>query len=143
MKAVVFFAGLLLCAPVSFAQNIPTANVDTDEYELEVGAMPYEETEELNEQMELQRNGAEDVIGGIIGSIFRPGRGGGGGRGDDGWGGGGGGGGGYRDVVCYARDRRGNTYRAAGPNPRRVQQRAMDKCQRNARFCRPLGCQAL
>ncbi len=131
MKAVVFFAGLLLCAPVSFAQNIPTANVDTDEYELEVGAMPYEETEELNEQMELQRNGAEDVIGGIIGSIFRPGRGGGGG------------GGGYRDVVCYARDRRGNTYRAAGPNPRRVQQRAMDKCQRNARFCRPLGCQAL
>lgn len=47
------------------------------------------------------------------------------------------------DVICYARDARGNVYRAAGPVPRQVQERAMVRCQRYARFCRAEGCQRL
>lgn len=154
MKLVLVLASLLLSAPTAFAQN---QTQDVDYYDLEVGAMPYEESQATesnsasNSRVELQRNrGAEEaigVIGGIIGSIIDNGRGGGRGGGGGGWGGGDGPGDGGgridRDVVCYARDRRGNVYRAAGPNPQRVQDRAMAKCERNARYCRAQGCQYL
>ena len=50
--------------------------------------------------------------------------------------------GGYRgQVTCFAQSRRGETFRAAGNRPNQVQNKAMDKCLRNAVQCRPLGCQ--
>lgn len=44
-------------------------------------------------------------------------------------------------VVCYARNGRGQTFRAFGMGPRRVQNDAMRSCQRWSHFCRPMGCQ--
>lgn len=167
MKSVLVLAALL-SAPMAFAQNQSVdANTDDQVYELEVGAMPYEEAQALNSNMELNRRDRDaevaiGVIGGIIGSIIDnnrpdrghggpggPGHGGPGGPGHGGPGGPGHGGPGFpggpggwdRDYICYARDHRGNVYRAVGSNPRRVQDRALDKCDRNSRFCRPQGCQ--
>ena len=155
MKVFALLASLALSAPVAFAQQSVDAYSDEERqiYELEVGAMPYDEAQALQQEMQLNRDhrrnrsdrdrGAE-IIGGIIGGIIdnaindrdgRPGHGG------PGWGGPGHGF--DREVVCYARDARGNLYRAIGPNPRRVQDRALDKCERNARFCRPQGCQRI
>lgn len=155
MKVFALLASLVLSAPVAFAQQSVDAYSDEERqiYELEVGAMPYDEAQALQQEMQLNRDhrrnrsdrdrGAE-IIGGIIGGIIdnaindrdgRPGHGG------PGWGGPGHGF--DREVVCYARDARGNLYRAIGPNPRRVQDRALDKCERNARFCRPQGCQRI
>lgn len=50
--------------------------------------------------------------------------------------------GGYRDqVTCYARNARGEYFRASGNRPRQVQARAIDKCYAYSRICRPVGCQ--
>ena len=158
MKVFALLASLALSAPLAFAQQSVDAYSDEEGqvYELEVGAMPYDEVQALSSKVQLNRDhrrhrddrdrGAE-IIGGIIGGIIdgaindrdrRPGHGG------PGWGGPGWGGPGdgfNREVICYARDHRGNYYRAIGFNPRRVQDRALDKCERNARFCRPQGCE--
>ncbi len=48
-----------------------------------------------------------------------------------------------REFICYAQDRRGNMYSAVGQNPRRVQNRAVNKCLRYARFCRAQGCREI
>jgi len=45
-------------------------------------------------------------------------------------------------VTCYAQNRRGENFRAASYGARRAQQRAMDKCQSNSRFCREQGCRS-
>lgn len=49
---------------------------------------------------------------------------------------------GYRGrVTCYADDRRGRTFAASGNRPRRVQERALNQCERRSyNRCRPLGC---
>lgn len=50
--------------------------------------------------------------------------------------------GGYRDqVTCYARNRRGEYFRAIGNRPRQVQARAVDNCYAYSRFCQAVGCQ--
>lgn len=88
--------------------------------------------------------------GGPGGGHGGPGNGGGhggpgGGHGGPGNGGGHGGpGGGHdRSVTCFAKDFRGNMYRAEGWrwNWQEVQRRAVDKCERWSRVrCRALGC---
>lgn len=155
MKLIALFASALLSSPMAFAEVQDVDTVADQVIEIENGAMSQDATDALTPpQISLQRNGRNTAeLIGVIGAIAadqigfdRPGRGGRGGRGgpgDDGWGGGPGGGGWNRDFVCYARDARGNLYRAIGPNPRRVQDRAMLKCQSNARFCRPQGCQRI
>jgi hypothetical protein len=45
-----------------------------------------------------------------------------------------------RQVTCYAKNGRGNVFRAQGKRPRAVQARAMDKCYRDSFRCRELGC---
>lgn len=45
-----------------------------------------------------------------------------------------------RNVTCYAKNRRGEVFRASGKRARAVQARALDKCYRFSRVCRPLGC---
>lgn len=152
MKVFALLASLALSAPMAFAQQSVDAfsGEERQIYELEVGAMPFDEAQALKSEMQLNRDPRRDrgaeIIGGIIGGIIdgaindrdrRPGHGG------PGWGGPGHGpGGGFdREVICYARDHRGNFYRAIGFHPRRVQDRALDKCERNARFCRPQGCE--
>lgn len=44
-------------------------------------------------------------------------------------------------FVCYARNLRGQTFRAVGPNRQWAQQRAMNECYRFSRRCQPAGCQ--
>ncbi len=142
MKVFALLASLALSAPMAFAQQSVDAYSDEERqiYELEVGAMPFDEAQALKSEMQLNRDPRRDrgaeIIGGIIGGIIdnaindrdrRPGHGPGGGF--------------DREVICYARDHRGNFYRAIGFHPRRVQDRALDKCERNARFCRPQGCE--
>ena len=46
----------------------------------------------------------------------------------------------HRNVTCYAKNLRGHVFRAQGRRPRAVQARAMDKCYRESRYCRELGC---
>lgn len=45
-----------------------------------------------------------------------------------------------RNVTCFAKNKRGEVFRASGRRPRAVQARAIDKCYRFSRVCRPLGC---
>ena len=45
-----------------------------------------------------------------------------------------------RRVVCFAKNRRGERFRAQGIRPHRVRQRALRKCERWSRRCRSLGC---
>lgn len=173
MKAVLILASLLLSAPMAFAQNeTVNADDQIVEFE-DGAMSQDAAAAVTAPNMSLLRRGERDrgaeiiggVIGGIIGAIAAeeldrhpghggpghggpggPGHGGPGGPGHGGPGGpghGGPGGGWDRDFVCYARDHRGNLYRAAGPNARRVQDRAMDKCSRYSRFCRPQGCQRI
>lgn len=47
----------------------------------------------------------------------------------------------YRQVTCFAQNRRGEVFRVTGQQARRVQERAMDKCQARSLQCRPMGCQ--
>lgn len=50
--------------------------------------------------------------------------------------------GGYREqVACFARNGKGQIFRAIGNRPRQVQARAVDKCYSSSRVCRPMGCQ--
>jgi hypothetical protein len=152
MKLVAVLASLLLSAPMAFAQN-QNVNADDQIIELEQGAISPEAAAALTPPvMQLNRDRGAEIVGGIIGIIgaiaadqIDRDHGGhnGPGHGGPGHGGPGHGGGHNSDVICYARDGRGNVYRAAGPNARRVQERAMDKCERNARFCRPQGCHRL
>ena len=44
-------------------------------------------------------------------------------------------------VTCYAENRRGRTFSSDGNRPRRVQEKALNRCERQSnRRCRPLGC---
>ena len=47
----------------------------------------------------------------------------------------------YRRVICYAQNRRGDTFRARGESRRWTQERALEKCYAYSRHCRPLGCE--
>ena len=44
-------------------------------------------------------------------------------------------------VVCYARNYRGMTFRAVGFDERHVQYRAMARCASVSRYCQPVGCE--
>lgn len=79
-----------------------------------------------------QRDRGAEVVGGIIGAIGdaiadqgrphrpRPPR---------------------TEYVCYAQNMRGMVFEAYGFNPRRVQERAVDRCYDQSFRCRPLGCE--
>lgn len=43
-------------------------------------------------------------------------------------------------VQCYAQNRRGQIYKAAGARPYSVQQKALNKCYNRSYECRPMGC---
>lgn len=43
-------------------------------------------------------------------------------------------------VQCYAQNRRGQIYKAAGARPYSVQQQALNKCYNRSYECRPMGC---
>lgn len=43
-------------------------------------------------------------------------------------------------VTCFARNARGEMFRATGNDPRWAQRMAMNKCERFSRICRPAGC---
>lgn len=45
-----------------------------------------------------------------------------------------------RMVTCFARNARGQMFRATDRNPRWAQNQAMRKCERVSRICRPAGC---
>ena len=47
----------------------------------------------------------------------------------------------FRRVICYAQNRRGETFRARGESRRWTQERALEKCYAYSRHCRPLGCE--
>lgn len=79
------------------------------------------------------------------GDDWGPGHGGPG-RGGPGHGGGWGPGPGYppprpRAIICYAQNRRGETFQGRGRNAREAQNNAMDACYRFSRRCAPAGCQ--
>lgn len=48
-----------------------------------------------------------------------------------------------RPIACFARNARGDVFEALGADRRLVQDRAMRKCDRVSRICRPLGCHRL
>lgn len=43
-------------------------------------------------------------------------------------------------ATCFARNARGEMFRATANDARWAQRLAMDKCERVSRFCRPAGC---
>src|SRR5689334_6380567 len=45
-----------------------------------------------------------------------------------------------REVICFAQNRRGMTFRAVGFYPPAVQRRALDACYSYSWACRALGC---
>lgn len=139
MKVFAIIASVLLAVPQAFAQDLNSDQADYQIFEQEAGPMSQEDAHALYYPTAAETNdrGAEiigGIVGGIIGGIIggnRPGHGGGHG--------------GYgRSIECYARDFRGNTYRAEGSrrNWQNIQWRATNKCERFSRNrCRPLGCQ--
>jgi hypothetical protein len=137
MRFIFVFAAMILGLPYAFAQTAET----TDQlFEQEMG--PMSNTDVFTLMSEVNAPNAPGHGG--------PGNGHGGGHGGGGHGGdhggpgdGHGGGGHYNQISCYARDFRGNLYRASGPrwNWQRVQRRAVEKCERWSHFrCRALGC---
>jgi hypothetical protein len=131
MKFVFVFAAMTLGLPYAFAQMAET----TDQvFEEEMGPMSNTDVFTLMSEVNLPNAPGHGDHGG--------GNGGGHG-GDHGGPGDGHGGGHHNQISCYARDVRGNIYRASGPrwNWRRVQHRAVNKCERWSHFrCRALGC---
>jgi hypothetical protein len=131
-------------------------------YALEDGPISARDAQQLYSPMSSDAEVGAKIIGGLIGGIigaisadeadrqWRAGHGGGhngpghGGPGHGGPGHGGPGhGGGHHDdgITCFARDWRGNIYRAVGYNARRVQYEAVRKCERFSRYrCREAGC---
>lgn len=129
---------VLVAAQPAFAfemsKPLPTQGIDLSEkIEMEEGAMAPKALRPLNPAVQDANN--RDVvigiiIGGIIGAIaadafedqHRPRRP-------------------HADVICYARNARGQIFRAIGQRPRQVQDRALIKCERNSYRCRPMGCE--
>ncbi len=152
MKVFLFVAASLLTLPSAFAQNVEIQSSNDQVFEQEYGPMSDADVQDLyssSMQMTERDRGAEIIgglIGGVIGGIIGgngPGHGGPG-HGGPGHGGGGHGGpghGGPNQVTCFAQDWRRNVYRASGFDWRRVQYRAVQKCEQfsHAR-CRALGC---
>ena len=159
MKSLLLLVSVLLAAPAAFA-NIDVDNTNDQVMDLEMGPMSQDAADELTPPMQLNgfRSGEVageflEIIGAVAADRIGDGRRGPGrererdrdrdrdrrrdrdrDRGD--WNRG-------RDFVCYARDFRGRVYRAVGQNPRRVQDRAMQNCLRNARICVTRGCQRI
>ncbi|KYG64789.1 hypothetical protein AZI86_11330 [Bdellovibrio bacteriovorus] len=141
MKKMVLAAmSMALLGSVSYANDFVTENIDNSYvYEQEEGAMSPEAIEMLSPDgmhvfgaTEIQswpRRPGPDRPG-------RPGRPGGPGYGHPGRPG-------PRPpqyVTCFARNARGEMFRATANDPRWAQRMAMDKCERFSRFCRPAGC---
>lgn len=131
MKVLFVIAAMLMGLPSAFAQMAETSD---QVIEHELGPMS---NDDINTLMLQISN--EDGLGHGGGH----GGGGHGGGGHGGPGDGHGGGGHNNQVTCFAKDFRGNMYRAEGWrwNWQRVQRRAVQKCERWSRFrCRALGC---
>ncbi len=134
LTAALLGAQPVLAADVSVSDNSSREEVSSI-FELEEGPMSYTDLQSLMNGADATTfstdPGAEDVIGAIIGGIIgaiaanaleKDHR--------------------YknREVTCFAKNRRGEVFRAHGKRPRAVQARAMDKCYRDSRFCREAGC---
>lgn len=126
MKYIVAVAMLFASAQPAFATTDVWSQVDFNQIE----------AADFNQQGELEvheaRGKGAAIVGGIIGGIIggliiadhldrHPHK--------------------YRNVVCYAQNRRGRVFSAIGRRARLAQQRAMDKCYAASAFCRPLGCE--
>lgn len=115
MKKILLIAAILTGFNVAFADEMNTEAMDQTAVEMTGGRGDA-----------IVGGIIGGVIGGIIGGVIadnghghhRPGH-----------------------VVCYARNMRGQMYRAFGRNSRMVQRDAMNQCLRFSRNCRPAGCQ--
>lgn len=149
MKFLFVIAAMFMGLPSAFAQMAETSDQIIEQ---ELGPMSNDDVNTLMSEVNAAPLGGGGGKGGGHGG---PGHGGGhggpgGGHGGPGHGGGGHGGpgdgfgGGHNNqVTCFAKDFRGNMYRAEGGrlNWQKVQRRAVQKCERWSRFrCKALGC---
>ncbi len=130
-KIVLMMSAALMMAPLAFAEQLDLP------YETEDGAMNSVELQNLRGDRRGDRRGDHrdergdeiasgiiNIIGAIAAERFHDN--------DRRYHG--------REYTCFARNGRGEVFRARGYRARAVQARAVDKCYRQSRVCRPLGC---
>lgn len=121
-KVFLSFLTIAMFSTASFAQ------VTEDQIlEQEDGAIATADMQPLTSEVGTYSKAGDAIVGGIIGAI-----------GADRW---------DRDhhhpdrnVTCFARNGRGETFRATARRARAAQDLALRKCYRFSKHCRPVGC---